>query len=92
MKKQFVFAAGLAFAISVALVGCATGPAPAPVAKAPSDAEIVAILKASFKDSPSAPCQFWIFLFGPFSIRWEQTAWPCAATTSLPHISKTPIA
>ena len=54
MKKQFVIGAGLVATVAAALVGCATGPSSPPAAKAPTDAEIVAIMKASFKDSPSA--------------------------------------
>ena len=50
MNKPILF-----FVFSAVLAGCAANmPAPAPAAKAPTDAEIVALLKASFKDSPSA--------------------------------------
>ena len=54
MTKQFVIGPALVATVAAALVGCATGPSSPPAAKAPTDAEIVAIMKASFKDAPSA--------------------------------------
>jgi len=53
MNKKIVIGGGIVVTVVAMLAGCAAM-APAPVAKAPTDAEIVAILKASFKDSPSA--------------------------------------
>ena len=53
MNKKIVIGSGLVAAAVALLAGCAAM-APAPAAKAPTDAEIVALLKASFKDSPSA--------------------------------------
>ena len=53
MNKKIVIGSGLVVAIAAVLAGCAAM-TPAPVAKAPTDAEIVAIMKASFKASPSA--------------------------------------
>ena len=53
MNQKIVIGGGMIVTLAAVLVGCAAM-APAPVAKAPTDAEIVAILKASFKDSPSA--------------------------------------
>ena len=56
MNKKIVFGSGVVvavIAVVAVLAGCAAM-TPAPTAKAPTDAEIVALLKASFKDSPSA--------------------------------------
>ncbi len=53
MNKRIVIGSGLVVAVFTVLAGCAAM-TPAPAAKAPADAEIVALLKASFKDSPSA--------------------------------------
>ena len=53
MNKKIVIGSGLVLAAIALLAGCAAMVA-SPEAKAPTDAEIVAILKASFKDSPSA--------------------------------------
>ncbi len=53
MNKKIVIGSGLIVTVVAALAGCAAM-TPAPAAKAPTDAEIVALLKASFKDSPSA--------------------------------------
>ncbi len=53
MNKKIVIGSGLVVAIATLLAGCAAM-TPAPSAKAPTDAEIVAIMKASFKASPSA--------------------------------------
>lgn len=53
MYKKIVIGTGLVAAAVAVLAGCAAMTT-APVARAPSDAEIVSLLKASFKDSPSA--------------------------------------
>ena len=53
MNKKIVIGSGLVAAAVALLAGCAAM-TPAPAAKAPSDAEIVTLLKASFKASPSA--------------------------------------
>jgi L-cysteine S-thiosulfotransferase len=53
MNKRIVIGSGLVVAVVAVLVGCAAV-TPAPAAKAPTDAEILSLLKASFKDSPSA--------------------------------------
>ena len=53
MNKKIVLGSGLVTSAFTLLVGCAVM-APTPAAKAPTDAEIVSLLKASFKDSPSA--------------------------------------
>ena len=53
MNKKIVIGSGLIITVVAVLAGCAAM-TPAPAAKAPTDAEIVALLKASFKDSPSA--------------------------------------
>ena len=53
MNKRIVIGSGLVLAVVALLAGCAAMVA-SPEAKAPTDAEIVALLKASFKDSPSA--------------------------------------
>ena len=53
MNKKIVIGTGLVAAAVALLAGCAAM-APAPSAKAPTDAEIVALMKASFKASPSA--------------------------------------
>ena len=53
MNKKIVIGSGLIVAVATVLAGCAAM-TPAPTAKAPSDAEIVTLLKASFKASPSA--------------------------------------
>ena len=53
VNKKIVLGSGLLVGVVVMLAGCAAMTS-TPVAKAPSDAEIVALLKASFKDSPSA--------------------------------------
>ncbi len=53
MNKKIVIGSGLVVAVVAVLAGCAAMTL-APAAKAPTDAEIVAIMKASFKDSPSA--------------------------------------
>ena len=53
MNKNIVIGSGLIVAVATVLAGCAAM-TPAPAAKAPSDAEIVTLLKASFKASPSA--------------------------------------
>jgi L-cysteine S-thiosulfotransferase len=53
MNKRIVIGGGLVVAVVAVLVGCAAV-TPAPAAKAPTDAEILSLLKASFKDSPSA--------------------------------------
>jgi L-cysteine S-thiosulfotransferase len=53
MNKRIVIGSGLVVAVVAVLVGCAAV-TPAPAVKAPTDAEILSLLKASFKDSPSA--------------------------------------
>ena len=53
MNKKIVIGSGLVVTIAIVLAGCAAM-TPVPTAKAPTDAEIVALLKASFKESPSA--------------------------------------
>ena len=53
MNKRIVIRSGLVLATIALLAGCAAMVA-APAAKAPTDAEIVALMKASFKESPSA--------------------------------------
>ena len=53
MNKKIVIGTGLVAAAVALLAGCAAM-APAPSVKAPTDAEIVALMKASFKASPSA--------------------------------------
>ena len=53
MNQKIVIGGGMIVTVVAVLAGCAAM-APAPAAKAPTDAEIVALLKASFKDSPSA--------------------------------------
>ena len=53
MNKRIVIGSGLVLAVVALLAGCAAMVV-APTAKAPTDAEIVALMKASFKESPSA--------------------------------------
>ena len=53
MNKKIVIGSGLVVTIATVLAGCAAM-VPAPAAKAPTNTEIVALLKASFKESPSA--------------------------------------
>ena len=53
MSKKIVIGSGLIATVAALLAGCAVMP-PVPTAKAPTDTEIVAMLKASFKGSPSA--------------------------------------
>ena len=53
MNKKIVIGSGLVLATIALLAGCVAMVA-TPEAKAPTDAEIVALLKASFKESPSA--------------------------------------
>ena len=53
MNKKIVIACGAVFVAVAVLAGCAAM-VEAPVAKEPTDAEIVSLLKASFKESPSA--------------------------------------
>lgn len=53
MNKKIMIGTGVLVAAVALLAGCAAMVA-SPTAKAPTDAEIVAVLKASFKDSPSA--------------------------------------
>ena len=53
MNKKIVMGSSLVLAVCALLAGCAAMVA-APAAKAPTDAEIVALMKASFKESPSA--------------------------------------
>ena len=53
MNKKILIGTGVLVTAVAALAGCAAMVA-TPAAKAPTDAEIVAVLKASFKDSPSA--------------------------------------
>ena len=53
MNKKIVIGSGLIVTVAALLAGCAAM-TPVPAAKAPTDTEIVAMLKASFKGSPSA--------------------------------------
>lgn len=53
MNQNTMLGSGLIVTVVALLVGCAAM-TPVPVAKAPTDAEIVTLLKASVKDSPSA--------------------------------------
>jgi sulfur-oxidizing protein SoxX len=57
MNKKSVIGTSLILTATAVLAGCVAmdaGNKAAPVAKAPTDAEIVALLKASFKNTPSA--------------------------------------
>ena len=57
MNKKSVIGTSLILTATALLAGCVAmdaGNKAAPVAKAPTDAEIVALLKASFKNTPSA--------------------------------------
>ena len=58
-KKQFVIGAGLVATVRSRTVGCATGPSSPPAAKAPTDAEIVAIMKACSGLAPRRASRGW---------------------------------